>query len=240
MKEFNIYIVDRSRLYRQGLKRLFASSPFFVIGESDEIDEVTNFNIIENSEIEFLIIDFQEDHIDIFPKVSDLLEIHPLLKIIILSDTIDLEILSGALKSGVRGYLLKDISPDALLQSLLLVETGEKVFPSGLAHLLVDSDLIQKAPRTLKSSGSDGLSKRERQILDGLVQGQSNKTIARALDVAEGTVKVHLKSLLRKIKARNRTQAAIWGLSHGGTHAQGNAEPEKKPQQARTRITNDG
>jgi len=69
-----------------------------------------------------------------------------------------------------------------------------------------------------------GLSEREEQILRGLVKGQSNKLIARACDVAEATVKVHIKSILRKIRVANRTQAAIWGLGQGyGAHVRDRA-----------------
>jgi two-component system nitrate/nitrite response regulator NarL len=64
------------------------------------------------------------------------------------------------------------------------------------------------------AEGDFALSDRERQILSCLIHGQSNKVIARELDIAEATVKVHVKGLLRKLRAANRTQAAVWALKH--------------------------
>ncbi len=90
---------------------------------------------------------------------------------------------------------------------------GEKVFPTHLAQLLVSSrgdELGQDVPPRRK-----GLSQREVQILRCLLNGNSNKMIANHLNITEATVKVHLKSLLRKINASNRTQAAIWALNNG-------------------------
>jgi two-component system nitrate/nitrite response regulator NarL len=116
------------------------------------------------------------------------------------------------LDAGLDGYLLSDLSPAALVQSLQLVLLGEKVFPTSLAALLVSglTDNVVTMP-----GGGRGLSEREGQILRFLVHGESNKMIANHLGITEATVKVHLKTVLRKIGALNRTQAAIWALNNG-------------------------
>ncbi len=114
--------------------------------------------------------------------------------------------------AGAHGYLIKDISVEALLQSLLLVMLGEKVFPTHLATLLVNG-MPNTAPASIVTS--HGLTERECQVLRCLVQGDSNKMIANRLNITEATIKVHMKSLLRKINATNRTQAAIWALNNG-------------------------
>ena len=108
----------------------------------------------------------------------------------------------------LSGVLTYDLSVPAFVQSLLLICAGERVFPHRLAlgrKLAAPSDDWSNATR---------LSPREREMLTHLVAGHSNKAIARRLDIAESTVKVHLKSVLRKIRVENRTQAAIWALAN--------------------------
>ena len=98
-----------------------------------------------------------------------------------------------------------------LIQSLQLILLGEKVFPTTLASMLLD--MTAAGPQ----HSVRGLSPREREILQLLVTGASNKLIATRLGITEATVKVHLKTLLRKIDVNNRTQAAIWAMNNGFT-----------------------
>jgi two-component system, NarL family, nitrate/nitrite response regulator NarL len=115
------------------------------------------------------------------------------------------------------GYLLKNMSADALHQSLRLVLLGEKVFPTDLAHLLI-SDRLTARNEAVQGDHVNGLSDREMQILGYLTSGAQNKQIANDLQISDGTVKVHLKAILKKIGVQNRTQAALWALSQGMTH----------------------
>ena len=140
----------------------------------------------------------------------------------------------AVIEAGADGYLLKnEISPHALVKSLELVwAAGGVVIPQEFAKLLKDRAQLDTDPavRDLETV-SDGrqprlasdaaqtddvgrLSSREQMVLRELTQGASNKQIARDLSIAEGTVKVHVKSLLRKIRVCNRTQAATWALEH--------------------------
>jgi DNA-binding NarL/FixJ family response regulator len=117
----------------------------------------------------------------------------------------------------LSGILTYDLSADALVRSLLLISSGERVFPHDLA-------LGRKsaAPSSAHQSNDARLSPREKEILSHLMAGHSNKLIARHLGIAEATVKVHLKSVQRKIRVDNRTQAAIWALANLPEH---NANP---------------
>jgi two-component system nitrate/nitrite response regulator NarL len=109
----------------------------------------------------------------------------------------------------LSGILTYDLSAAALVQSLLLIASGERVFPHYLAF-------ERKPAITSPEHQSDAvrLSPREKEILSSLVAGHPNKLIARYLGIAEATVKVHLKSVQRKIRVENRTQAAIWALAN--------------------------
>jgi two-component system nitrate/nitrite response regulator NarL len=141
----------------------------------------------------------------------------PPTRIVVLTETIRVARLAEALSAGVDGYLLKDMSADALHQSLRLVLLGEKVFPTDLARLLT-SDWMMGRNDVPHAGHINRLSHREMQILGYLLNGAQNKQIARDLQICEGTVKVHLKAVLKKIGVQNRTQAAIWAVSQGVKH----------------------
>lgn len=146
---------------------------------------------------------------DLRGAVDELRALAPGARLVHLTTGVDRIRLRQALDAGVDGYLSKDRSANALVQSLHLVMLGEKVYPADLALMLTQAP----APRAM--GAPKGLSTRETQILRALVRGDSNKMIANQLQITEATVKVHLKSLLRKISCSNRTQAAIWALHNG-------------------------
>jgi two-component system nitrate/nitrite response regulator NarL len=131
--------------------------------------------------------------------------------VVVLSDFTSRQQVSQALQAGVRGYLLSDISSISLERSLHLAVAGELVIASSLVASLVGSDGNSAPPMDL--------SERERQILSRLAAGEPNKVIARKMDIAEGTVKMHIQALFRKIDVTNRTEAAImatrWQLAAG-------------------------
>ena len=212
MDTVNVFLTDTNKLFREGMKRLFDSSPFTVVGEAGSVQEAATVLATASSRPELILID-PTGGADDLEAVKALRADHPEIRIVILTGTLDTRLLSGVLSAGADGYLMKDIACEALMQSLRLVMMGEKVFPTHLAALLVSGraeDMGAEVPTRRK-----GLSQREVQILHCLLNGNSNKMIANHLKITEATVKVHLKSLLRKINATNRTQAAIWGLNNG-------------------------
>lgn len=135
----------------------------------------------------------------------------PEARVVFLANDLNIETLSSCYAAGASGILLGSISPDALAESLKLVQAGEKVFPSGLASFV--SCLTTRISR-VSSLESFDLSDQEIAILRCLINGQPNKAIAASLDITEATVKVRLQSILKKTGARNRTQAAIWASAH--------------------------
>jgi len=135
-------------------------------------------------------------------------------RLVLLTGKLDGGVMARAIQAGADGFLMKDISIEGLAQSLRLVMMGEKVLPSDLAALLISGKVSGNDTASLPQLRK-GVSQREAQILRYLLNGDSNKMIANHLNITEATVKVHLKSLLRKINASNRTQAAIWALNNG-------------------------
>ena len=216
MGQVDTVLVGSKTLMREGLKQLLAGSPIQISGEAVRLADVPQ--TMNGHSADLVLFDVTEFQDEVAQGVKDLKQRYPRLKLVMLTDVLDAGQLSASLAAGVDGYLMKEISCEALLQSLQLVMLGEKVFPTDLATLLVNG--TPTPPRSGKRVLNDevknrGLSERELQILQCLAQGDSNKTIANRLDITEATVKVHVKSLLRKIQASNRTQAAIWAVNQG-------------------------
>ncbi|MBP2299425.1 LuxR C-terminal-related transcriptional regulator [Azospirillum picis] len=212
MDAINVFLIDANKLFREGMKRLFEGTPFNVVGEAGSLREGVS-TLHSGTTPDLILIDLPSGADEEVEAMRALRADHPSIKTVILTNDLCTRRLSGALGAGAGGYLLKDIACEALMQSLKLVMMGEKVFPTHLAELLVSGrteDMGAELPTRRK-----GLSQREVQILRCLLNGNSNKMIANHLNITEATVKVHLKSLLRKINASNRTQAAIWALNNG-------------------------
>jgi two-component system nitrate/nitrite response regulator NarL len=134
----------------------------------------------------------------------------------VLSDQFDLDEVVEAFKFGVDGYIVKEISCEALMKSLRLVAMGEKVMPSQLAQHLSGMEERSQAPQLARNPDvSRILSDREITTLRYLLVGHANKVIARRLEISEATVKVYVKAILRKLRVSNRTQAAIWAFNNG-------------------------
>lgn len=165
------------------------------------------------AEARLVLCDLDEEEV-IQETVDRLRSVFQNARLVMMTGMKEPRIVLAALMAGMDGCVVKNISADALVQSLRLVLIGERVFPTQhLTALLTRRDPEEEASATWRK----GLSPRETQILRCLVGGDSNKVIANRLGTAEQTVKVHLKSLLRKIGATNRTQAAVWALNNGVT-----------------------
>jgi two-component system nitrate/nitrite response regulator NarL len=128
------------------------------------------------------------------------------------------EDLGAALRAGAQGYLLKDIDPERLVPTLEGVLRGDSVVAEELvgtlAHLVRGDAGAETAAPQRETPLSD-LTPRELEILDHIAEGLSNKMIARALDITDGTVKLHVKAILRKLGVRSRVEAAVTAVKHG-------------------------
>ena len=136
MTAIKTFLVGKDRLFREGLKSLLIGSQFEVVGEADEVGQADSGLPPEASpDIVLLDLPSEPDH-----AADDLAHLHAVLpnaQIVVLTETLSAQTLAACLAAGAHGYLIKDISVDALLQSLRLVMLGEKVFPTHLAALLV-------------------------------------------------------------------------------------------------------
>lgn len=214
MSQSSLFLVGGTGLFRRGLNSFLADSDFEIAAEHDTADECVGAS--DNATAPDLIVFISTGDVDASCQaVETLSERFDDANVIVLSAELSVEELAASLRAGARGYLLNSISKEAMVHSLTLIRLGETVFPSGLAMAWINGGLSSArraaADRTL---GRD-LTRRETEILDCLTGGSSNKQIARELGITEATVKIHMKSLIRKIGVSNRTQAALWAINSG-------------------------
>lgn len=208
----NVLVIDRSRLTREALALLLDDTPLRIVEALNTLEEC-----LERSsgldEIDIALLSLDDMAVDLADTIRQVRVSAPELRIVMLVSSIQPGTLVSCFNAGIDGCLLKDISKEVLLRALNLILVGERIFPSQLIPSLLKG--------ALPPGGADfaavevDLSNREMQILSCLVEGNSNKQIADRLHIAETTVKVHVKAILRKIKAQNRTQAAIWATNRG-------------------------
>lgn len=191
-----ISLLLRSQLVNDALSALLARAGFSVIREPNLPEDDTT-----------VIVDFDQS-LDL-----ERLRAHQRrgAKVVALASEADHPTMSDSQIVPLSGLLTYDLSADAFVQSLRLICSGERVFPRNLA---LGPNLRAQANGNQIRGGSVRLSPREGEVLIHVAKGHSNKAIARLLSVTETTVKIHLKNILRKVKADNRTQAAIWALSN--------------------------
>lgn len=209
----NLAVVDPRPLFRAGLGNLLRAMGFDNVLEAADLEELRDMAdprygpdllLVELSRVTHGAADFMEDIRGWAPGC----------RVVFLATNFDMELLSDCLAAGAYGYISENISHDELHESLRLVIAGGKVFPAELAALLSGRGIFADAA----SAGelAEGiLSDREIDIVRCLSSGSSNKVIAQKLGIAEATVKVHVKRILRKTPFSNRTQVALWASAQG-------------------------
>ena len=203
-------IVSRHTLVREGLKALIADMPFRGVFERDSIRAA----VAQPAGSVGLVLVGAPLRPDLVEKFKMLRVGYPHARIVCYTSTVRLPLktLNSIFGSTFDGCLLSNSPPQALRQSLALIMMGESVLPLSLiaSALSAETESIQHEV----GPAEDTFSARELEVLTILQDGKSNKTIARELGLSEATIKVHIKNVLRKLGASNRTEAAIWMTRH--------------------------
>ena len=210
MDKCRVILVSDNRLFLEGLSLMLGSDNFTVAGTSDSGSEAISFLATIDEQADLILWDSQTSFEQ---NVALWAEIHrrfPKIGIVVLMESIDTVSANRAIAAGVRGFLPNSISTGALGLSLQLVALGENLFALSSSLAATWQETAAMPARVETSKLRAPLSSRESEILHCLGSGAPNKVIARELGVAEATVKVYVKAILRKISASNRTQAAIW------------------------------
>lgn len=208
MGRIRIVLVDDQAMFREGLRTLLATQPDFeVVGEAANGGEA--LRLCATCQPEVVLMDLRMPVLDGVAATRQLHALYPDVRVIVLTTFDDDEDIFEGLRAGALGYLLKDASSAKLFEAVRAAARGESFLQPSVATKVVAefARLVEQAPRI--EAPVAALSERELAVLRLVAQGASNKEIATALFIAEGTVKNHLTSILAKLEVRDRTQAAL-------------------------------
>jgi two-component system nitrate/nitrite response regulator NarL len=222
-------VVESRLLVREAFKSLMASNSCRVICDVASTVDIGDATFSEEPK---LVILGAQSADNALTEAARARKLWPDSKIILLYEYLSLTDFQKLLTSEINGCVPLFASPDTLISALGMIVTRDvrvmvvgdakcsaiKFQSDGSEHedVSVSIGALPQSPMNVPPlRDHPGLSEREAQILDGVVKGQANKVIARTCDIAEATVKVHMKSILRKIRVKNRTQAAIWAMENG-------------------------
>jgi len=224
MTPVRLMVVDDHTLFRRGLVALLTQDDrFAVLHEAADAGEA--LRCVQRDRPDLILLDNHLPGVRGVDAIAGFKEVAPEVKILMLTVSENEQDLSAALKAGADGYLLKTINAEDLSDSILKVLEGESVISPEMTTKLVAAFRTQP-PAAEKAAGSaptpespaEGLgilSARELETLALIARGASNKVIARELDIAETTVKIHVQHILRKLNLSSRVQAAVYAASHG-------------------------
>ncbi len=224
MTAIRVMLVDDHTLFRRGLAELLhGRNNIEVVAATAGATEAAR--LVQETKPDVLLLDLN------LPPHGGLALLRTLLDygwsgptlILTVSDSED--DLANALHAGARGYLLKDMEPEDVTDAILRAVRGETVVAPAMTMKLVN--LLQPARQSKTKENLLGqLTEREREILDHLAQGMSNKAIARALDISYDTVKLHVRHILSKLNFTSRVEAAVFAVEQR-TAPPGSSEPRK-------------
>ncbi len=212
MSAIRVLLVDDHTLLRSGVKALLQKhGEFEVVGEApDSLEGVRRAATLKP---DVVLLDLHMPGISGKDSVKLFLEAAPQSHIVMLTVSENAEDLLDSLRAGASGYLLKNIETETLLDSIRRAADGDSVVSPQMTGKLVRG--LQAVGDAAPATEKDALSPREKEILQHLSRGSSNKEIARNLDVAESTVKIHVQHILRKLNLSSRVQAAVYAIEQG-------------------------
>ena len=214
-----LLVVDDHTLLRRGLIALLAQDDGLqVVGEAGDAAEAQR--LAQRLQPQVILLDNHLPGVKGVDAIPGLREVAPAARVLMLTVSEDAQDLATALRNGAQGYLLKSIDGDLLAQAIRRAALGEPVVSPELMGKLVAAFQAQGAPEEVApppqadpaavAHGCTPLSPREEDVLREIARGASNKEIARVLDIAETTVKIHVQHILRKLGLSSRVQAAVY------------------------------
>jgi two-component system nitrate/nitrite response regulator NarL len=199
-------LVDDHPMLRRGLSDLLSmEDDLLPVAQAGSGQEAVALAL--SHEPDLILLDLNMPNMDGIETIKALRSAGVDARIVIFSVSDDHDNVIEALREGADGYLLKDMEPEELVEKIRLAAQGKLVLSAELTEVFTK---VIRGRSESKEADSPILTKREKDVLKLIAKGQSNKMIARSLDIAEGTVKVHVKRLLNKLGMRSRTEAAVW------------------------------
>jgi two-component system nitrate/nitrite response regulator NarL len=217
--KIRVLLVDDHTLFRSGIKSLLQrNDDFEVVGEAG--DGLEGIKRVRSLKPDVALIDLHMPGVSGLEAVKAIIEEMPEVKVLMLTVSEDAQDLIEALRAGASGYLLKNIETDALIAAIRGAVKGESIVSPQMTAKLIQG--VRDQPRAGPVTPERGrFSPRERDIMSSLALGESNKEIARKLDLAESTVKIHVQNIFKKLNMSSRVQVALYAVEHGFGQSRG-------------------
>jgi len=209
-----VLLIDDHTLFRVGLEGLLASRGIEIVASVNSGYEAQR--LVDELNPDIILLDMRMPGLNGLEVLEMLRNKNESLPIVMLTTSTEENDLLKSLRSGAQGYLLKDMEPDELVLALREIVAGKTVVAPDLAPILARAVQGKTAETEEKDdSPFSSLTPRETEILALLAEGQSNKAIARNLGISDGTVKLHVKAILRKLEVHSRVEAAVMAVQRG-------------------------
>ncbi|MBI4215881.1 MAG: response regulator transcription factor [Chloroflexi bacterium] len=207
-----VLLADDHALFRAGLASLLTAWGLKVVGQASNGNEV----IAKARELQpdLVFMDINMPRPNGLEATRAIKAQFPEMKVIILTVSDDDQDLFEAIKSGAEGYLLKNLREEEFADLVSRVDRGEPILSPGLAKKLLQEFSRLKGEKQLSEAGA-WLTEREREVLEQIARGATNKEIAAKLFISENTVNYHMKNILSKLHLRNRAEVVGWAIQHG-------------------------
>lgn len=209
-----VLLIDDHTLFRVGLEGLLSTRGIEILASVNT--GIDCIDLVEKLNPDIVLLDMRMPGIDGLGVLKLLRGCYETLPVVMLTTSTEEKDLVESLKGGAQGYLLKDMEPDELVIALRDIVNGKTVVAPDLAPILAKA--VQGKNETKKESNDSPfaeLTPRETEILGLLAEGLSNKGIARNLGISDGTVKLHVKAILRKLEVHSRVEAAVMAVQFG-------------------------
>jgi two-component system, NarL family, response regulator LiaR len=204
-----VMIVDDHPMVRQGLRTFFSTcDDIEVVAEAGNGMEAVEK--VSQSAVDVVLMDMVMPAMDGATATAKVLEICPACRVIVLTSFVDPATVKLVLEAGAISYLLKDASPDKLADAIRQAQCGRGTIDSTAAQALVSAQMEAR-----QHNVGEDLTQREREVLALVVAGMNNREIASRLFLSQGTVRLHVSNVLRKLDAPNRTSAAMLAVQNG-------------------------
>ncbi len=208
-----VLIIDDHALFRVGLQELLERRGIEVCGAVG--DGLEGLRLADQLQPDIVLLDLRMPNTDGLTVLKSIRESGLGMPVVMLTTSSDERDLVESLRSGAQGYLIKDMEPDEVVNALSEIIAGQTVVAPGLTSVLAQAVRSDPSESEVNDSPFGELTPRETEILCHLAEGQSNKVIARNLGISDGTVKLHVKAILRKLGVHSRVEAAVMAVQHG-------------------------
>lgn len=217
-EKIRVLLVDDHTLFRSGICSLLQRHPDFeIVGEAG--DGLEGIKRARSLRPDVVLLDLHMPGVSGLQAVKVMAEEIPDVQVLMLTVSEDAQDLMDALRAGASGYLLKNIETDMLVDAIRRAARGESVVSQQMTAKLIQGVRAPQKPDL--AAERDRFSPRERDIMVSLALGESNKEIARRLDLAESTVKIHVQNIFKKLNMSSRVQVALYAVEHGYGQAKG-------------------